>query len=97
MNLQEIASKAFTPSSPIQDYKELYEETKKNVALFIAQVDNELSKILKKHEKEIGDLKCENESLKQQIKGESQLLFSSHNNSNLKSKTNVSTIKSFSQ
>lgn len=60
MNLQEIASKAFNPSSPILNYKELYEETKKNVALFIVQVDNELSKILKKHEKEIGDLRREN-------------------------------------
>lgn len=39
MDLQELASKAFTPTSPIQNYKELYEETKKNVALFIAQVD----------------------------------------------------------
>lgn len=40
MNLNELASKAFTPASPIQNYRELYEETKKNVALFIAQVDN---------------------------------------------------------
>jgi hypothetical protein len=49
MNITELANQAFVSSSPIQNYKELYEETKKNVALFISQVDNELSRILIKH------------------------------------------------
>lgn len=40
MNISELANKTFTSSSPIQNYKELYEETKKNVTLFISQVDN---------------------------------------------------------
>jgi ribosome biogenesis GTPase A len=49
VNVSDLASKAFTSSSPIQNYKELYEENKKNVALFISQVDNELGRILKNH------------------------------------------------
>ena len=49
MNISEMATRTFTSSSPIQNYKELYEEAKKNVALFISQVENEISKILSKH------------------------------------------------
>jgi hypothetical protein len=37
------------PHNP--NYKELYQECKKNVAIFMKKVDNEISTILSNHEK----------------------------------------------
>lgn len=39
------------------NYRELYLECKKNVSLFMKQVENEISKILKNHEEEKKRLK----------------------------------------
>ena len=41
------------------NYKELYQECKKNVAIFMKKVDNEISTILSNHEKEKKKLKKE--------------------------------------
>jgi hypothetical protein len=38
MNICAIAEAAFEPSSPLLDYRQLYEETKKKVGIFIARV-----------------------------------------------------------
>ena len=53
MNICAIAEAAFEPSSPLLDYRQLYEETKKKVGIFIARVEGEIGIILRNHQAEI--------------------------------------------
>lgn len=52
MNLTAMAQRSLSVSPKAKDYKELYEETKRNTATFIKLVEEELNKILNQHKKE---------------------------------------------
>lgn len=67
MNICAIAEAAFEPSSPLLDYRELYEETKKKVVIFIARVEGEFGTILRNHQAEIEKLTHQNEVLRRQL------------------------------
>lgn len=100
MNLSVLASKTFNSSGNSQDYKQLYEEAKKNVAVFISHVDRELSKILMEHQKEKDELRRENGLLKEQLKLHTQSFMSTkgwHIEQHPKEHRNTSTTKFYSQ
>lgn len=67
MNICSIAEVAFEPSSPLLDYRQLYEETKKKVGIFIARVEGELGTILRNHQVEVDQLTRQNEALRRQL------------------------------
>jgi hypothetical protein len=52
MNITALAQRSLSSAPKATDYKELYEETKRNTATFIKLVEEELSKILNQHKKE---------------------------------------------
>ena len=70
MNILSLANKTITNSSKQQNYKQMYEQVKKNTSVFIKMVESEVSKMLLQHKKEKMRLEKENFMLKEQIKNQ---------------------------
>jgi hypothetical protein len=65
---EQLASHLQDDKEEAVDYRQLYLECKKNVALFMQHVDSELSTILASHEKEKNALKAEVDRLRLQLR-----------------------------